>query len=64
MLAYGEWLENNVLAPVPHRKYVFSLPKLTRPFFRYRRRYLDELCRLVAGLLKASFDALEANRPG
>lgn len=47
MLAYGEWLEDNVLAPVPHRQYVFSLPKLTRPFFRYRRRYLGELCRLA-----------------
>ena len=59
MLAYGDWLEENVLVPVPHRQYVFSLPKLTRPFFRYRRRYLGELCRLVAGLLKAGFNALE-----
>ena len=59
MLAYGEWLEDNVLAPIPHRQYVFSLPKLLRPFFRYRRRYLGELCRLVAGLLKAGFDAVE-----
>ena len=59
MLAYGEWLEDNVLAPVPHRQYVFSLPRLARPFFRYRRRYLGELCRLVAGLLKTGFDALE-----
>ncbi|MCZ6525479.1 MAG: transposase zinc-binding domain-containing protein, partial [Gammaproteobacteria bacterium] len=22
MLAYGEWVEENVLAPVPHRQYV------------------------------------------
>ncbi len=53
MLAYGEWLEDNVLAPAPHRQYVFALPKLIRPFFRHRRRYLGELCRLVAALLKA-----------
>ena len=33
MLAYGEWLEDNVLAPAPHRQYVFALPKLIRPFF-------------------------------
>jgi hypothetical protein len=57
MLAYGEWLENHVLAPVPHRQYVFALPKLIRPFFRYRRRYLGTLCQLVAGLLKAGFKA-------
>ena len=59
MLAYGEWLEDNVLAPVPHRQYVFALPKLIRPFFRYRRRYLGLLCQLVAGLLKAGFKVME-----
>ncbi len=37
MLAYGEWLEENLPAPVPHRQHVFTLPKLIRPFFRYRR---------------------------
>jgi len=58
MLAYGEWLEDNVLAPVPHRQYVFALPKLIRPFFRHRHRYLGELCRLVAALLKAGFKVM------
>jgi hypothetical protein len=38
MLAYAEWLEDNVLAPVSHRQYVFALSKLVRPFFRLRRR--------------------------
>ncbi len=28
-------------------------------FFRYRRRYLGQLCRLVAGLLKAGFKAMD-----
>ncbi len=59
MLSYGEWLEEKLLAPVPHRQYVFALPKLIRPFFRYRRRYLGQLCRLVAGLLKAGFKAMD-----
>jgi hypothetical protein len=58
MLAYGEWLEQNLLARVPHRQYVFALPKLLRPFFRYRRRYLGELCRLVAGLLQIGVRAM------
>jgi len=42
-LAYGDWLERNLLAPVPHRQYVFALPKLIRPFFRFRRPYLGGL---------------------
>ena len=34
---------------------MFTLPKLIRPLFRHRRRYLGELCRLVAALIKAGF---------
>ena len=59
MLAYGEWLEQNLLTPVPHRQYVFALPKLIRPFFRYRCRHLGELCRLGAGLLRTGFKAMD-----
>jgi hypothetical protein len=58
LLCYGEWMEENLLAPVPHRQYVFALPKLLRPFFRYRRQYLGELCRLVADLLQIGFRAM------
>lgn len=50
MLAYGEWVEDEVLSPVPHRQYVFTLPKLLRPHY-HRRRRLSELFRIVAGLL-------------
>lgn len=59
LLAYGEWLEDNLLALVPHRQYVFTLPKLVRPFFHYRRRYPGDLCRLVAVLLKAGYTAMD-----
>src|SRR5215831_13749400 len=31
MLLYGEWVEGNVLEPVPHRQYVFTVPRLLRP---------------------------------
>ena len=33
VLAYGDWVDANVLAPVPHRQYVFTLPRLLRPMF-------------------------------
>jgi len=32
-----------VLRPVPHRQYVFTVPKLIRPFFACRRSLLGEL---------------------
>jgi len=33
MLIYGEWVEEEVLGPVPHRQYVFTVPKLLRGAF-------------------------------
>lgn len=58
MLAYGEWIKDTVLAPVPHRQYVFALPRLVRPYFRYHRACLGQLCRLVADLLWSGFTTL------
>jgi len=31
MLLYGEWAEEEILAPAPHRWYVFTLSNLMRP---------------------------------
>ena len=36
-------LESEVLAPVPHRQYVFTIPKLLRLHFRFDRRLLGLL---------------------
>ena len=65
MLAYGEWVEEHVLAPVPHRQYVFALPKLLRPWFRHDRARLGRLCQLVAKLLVQGYQALDPrSKPG
>jgi hypothetical protein len=65
VLAYGEWVESSVLRPVPHRQYVFTVPKLIRPFFAYRRSLLGELCRIIARSLTQAYGAaLPRARPG
>ncbi len=38
-----------------HRQYVFTVPKLIRPFFAYRRSLLGELCRIVARTLAEAY---------
>ena len=64
MLLYGEWVEENVLAPVPHRQYVFTMARLLRPIFARRREWLGELCRIAARLLAdACAEALPGARP-
>ena len=38
-------LKEAVKFPVPHRQYVFSIPKIIRKFFLYVRKLLGKLCR-------------------
>ena len=47
VLAYGDWVEQNVLAAVPHRQYVFTVPRMLRPIFSRKRGLLGELCHIV-----------------
>jgi hypothetical protein len=42
------WLGDELLAPVPHRQMVFSLPKRLRPYFMWRRKLLGDLARVAA----------------
>ncbi|MBM3535527.1 MAG: transposase, partial [Alphaproteobacteria bacterium] len=59
--ADGEWVEANLLAPVPHRQYVFTIPRLLRPLFARRRALLGKLC----SILERLFDRLcSSARPG
>ena len=54
-----------MLAPVAHRQYVFTLPKLLRPIFSRQRAWLGELCRIAARLLTDAYaEAAPLGRPG
>ncbi len=65
VLLYGEWVETNVLAPVAHRQYVFTVPKLLRPVFGRHRAWLGEVCRIAARLLLDAYaEAAPGARPG
>ncbi len=64
MLIYGEWVEEEVLAPVPHRQYVFTVPKVIRGAFHQRHR-LGELCRIVGRLLTEAYREVDPDgQPG
>jgi len=41
----GIWLCEEVLRAVPHRHFVFSIPKILRRYFLYDRKLLSELSR-------------------
>jgi hypothetical protein len=41
---------------VPHRQVVFTIPKMLRVFFKYKRRLLGELCRAALRTLNRYFE--------
>ncbi len=43
VIEYGEWLLSNVLRDVPHRQWVFSIPKRLRIYFLFDRKLLAKL---------------------
>ncbi len=49
--AFGEFVADEILEPVPHRHVVISLPRRLRPFFRRRKR-LTRLARLAYETIK------------
>lgn len=49
---WSDWREHELLYAVPHRQYVFTVPKRLRPFFLHERRLLGELCRIAYRTLR------------
>jgi len=47
VLLFGEFIKESVAYPLPHRQYVFSLPKMLRIYFRNNRELLKELCKIA-----------------
>jgi len=54
-IQFGENLRGEILYPVPHRQYVFSIPKILRLNFKYNRQLLTKLCHCANRSLKHFF---------
>jgi hypothetical protein len=57
VVEFGEWLCEEVLKYVPHRQWVFSIPKRLRVFFMTNRRLLSKLSRCAWKVLSAYLSA-------
>ncbi len=44
---FGAMLAESILAVVPHRHFTFTIPKMLRPYFRFHRGLLKQLCRIA-----------------
>jgi hypothetical protein len=61
-ILFAENLANKVLLKLPHRQFVFTMPKALRPFFRHDRRLFAEVSRLIYDILR-DFYHEAAGRP-
>ncbi len=50
-LLYAEYLAEDLLLDLPHRQFVFTIPKILRPYFKSDKRLFGEVSRLVFSLL-------------
>jgi len=49
---WGEWMREELLLDVPHRQVVFTVPKMLRIFFNYKRRLLGDLCQAAVQAIR------------
>jgi hypothetical protein len=54
---WGEWMREELVLDVPHRQVVFTIPRMFRIFFKYKRRLLGDLCRCALRTLSCYFAA-------
>ena len=54
---WGEWMREELLLDVPHRQVVFTIPKILRVFFKFKRKLLGELCRCAVRAVLLYFRA-------
>ncbi len=59
---WGIWLEETLLAEVPHRQVVLAVPKRLRPYFLYHRSLLGDLSRVAARTVAAFIRATLGER--
>ena len=54
-LLYAEYLADDLLLDLPHRQFVFTIPKILRPYFKTDKRLFGEVSRLIFSLLSEFF---------
>jgi hypothetical protein len=59
---WTQWLDTTLLAPVPHRQVVLTIPKRLRAYCLYRRRLLGEIARAAVRTVTAAIRTLTGER--
>jgi len=52
LLLFAEHLSENVLFRLPHRQFVFTVPKILRLYFKYDRNLFEDVSRIVFSIIQ------------
>jgi len=55
---FSERMNSEVLLKLPHRQYVFTLPKMLRPYFRYDQGLFAEISKLISDIISRYYNEL------
>lgn len=47
LLLFAERMNEEILLKLPHRQFVFTIPKMLRPYFRYNQNLFAEVSKLI-----------------
>ena len=61
-LLFSEYMHERLLLNLPHRQFVWTVPRILRPYFRHNRRLFSEISRLIFVIIQ-NFYNKAANRP-
>jgi hypothetical protein len=45
-------MHERLLLNLPHRQFVWTVPRILRPYFRHNRRLFSEISRLIFAIIK------------
>ena len=60
-LLFSEQITQEVLLMLPHRQWVFCIPKCLRVFFKHDRMLFSDISRLIFQMLQSYYDNVSAN---
>ena len=61
-LLFSEYMNERLLLNLPHRQFVWTVPRILRPYFRHNHRLFSEISRLIFVVIQ-NFYNKAANRP-
>jgi hypothetical protein len=55
-LLFSEYMRDHLLLSLPHRQFVFTVPRILRPYFRHDRRLFSDVSRVIFAIIQRFYN--------